>query len=110
MFDRQKQKQNNIIWFLQKLQMSHSRKEEGAVFVIALCLGVIAISAVGLSLFNSAKSKTNTQANEFTKQAMAVTESGNSKTLEALQENPSLLFPAVRQLIEVGREKGYLLV
>lgn len=75
---------NYLIWLWQKKLINPQEQERGIALVTAVTFGLFILGTTSLALYNSSQEKTHAQAEEYTKQAMAIAEAGDARTLNYL--------------------------
>lgn len=95
---------NNLwMWVYRSHVLNGKNKEKGNTLIIAISLGLIVLLATSVSLINSSKEKTNVQAGEFTKQAIAVAELGITRVHNFLAKNSKVAeFPLDQWASQAG--------
>jgi hypothetical protein len=76
-----------IFWLWQKKITNLPEKETGNALVTAITIGLLVLGSTSLALYNSSKQKSNAQAEEYTKRAMATAEAGVTRMIDKLSSD-----------------------
>ena len=78
---------NLIIWLQKKHLLNSQNQEQGNTLIIAITTGLLVLGATSVALMNSTQDKTNAQAGQYSKQALATAEAGVSRVVNKLNSD-----------------------